>query len=253
MSATPSKFLLLSLAATAYGSIQNEVACSFGYREDAIIQRYESGGLKNRIDLDSIHSVVIELNYLASFNHNLYLRAMGNFAESLSDLKKQHHRADSEILSARGGRAHSASGLGAVGWQFDFDHGRYTWCLEAGGLYTGIKYFYETSHRLELYAPFVGTLLHFPLNHRWYLECDLDYIFSSSRCERVAGVDFKKGAFQGPRGGLALGVHFDEQISLALDWKTFYFFTEHRTQATIDRERTRWQMQQFSAQFSYRF
>lgn len=253
MSATPSKLFLLSVAGTAFGSVQSELACSIGYREDAIIQRYESAGLKNRIDFDSIHSVAVEVNYLASFNHNLYLRAMGLLAEAPGRLKKQQHQADVEILSAKGGKAHIAGWLGAVGWQFDFDHGRYTWCLETGWLYNGIKYTYETSHHLKLYAPFVGTLLHFPLNHRWYLECDFDYIFSSSRYERVEGVDFNNGSFQGPRGGLAIGVHFNERISCALDWKTFYFFTQHISNEAINHERSRWQMQQFTAQFSYRF
>jgi len=224
-----------------------------GYREDAIVQRYESSGIKNRIDFDSIRSVAFEVNSLISFNHNLYLRAMGMLAEAPGHLKKQQHAADVETLAAKGGKAHVMGWLGAAGWQFDFNHGRYSWCLETGWLYNSIKYSYETKHRLKFYAPFVGTLLHFPLNHRWYLECDFDYIFTSSRYERVEGVDFNDGTFQGPRAGLAIGVCFNKHLSCAIDWKTFYFFTNHKSYGSIDHERTRWQMQQFTAQFSYRF
>lgn len=253
MSAIPSKFLLLAVAGSAYGSVQGEIACSVGYREDALVQRYESRGIDSRIDFDRIHSIAFEMNCLASFNHNLYLRGMGLFAKAPGHLKKQQHTAGVEVLFAKGGKAQSSEWLGAVGWQFDFDHGRYTWSLETGWLHSGIKYVYEVDHHLKLDAPFAGTLFHFPLNHRWHLECDFAYIFSSSRTERVEGVDFNKGSFQGPRGGLAIGVDFNAHISFALNWRTFSFFTGHLSQDSIDHERTRWQMQQFSARFSYRF
>lgn len=251
--AIPATFFLLVLSEVAYGSVQSELACSIGYRADAIIQRYTSSTLSNRVEFNDIHSVAVEINYIASFNHNLYLRGMGLLAEAPGCLQKKHYQANVEILAAKGGKSHIQSWLGSIGWQFDFDHGRYAWCLETGWLYNGIKYTYETHHHLKLYAPFVGTLLHFPLNHRWYVECDLDYTFSSSRYERVEGIDFNTGSFQGPRGGLALGCHFNEHISCALDWKTFYFFSKHSSVGNIDHERTRWQMQQLTAQFSYRF
>lgn len=253
MSATLSKWLFLGSCSVAYSSVQSELACSAGYRTDTITQRYESSGINSRIDFDSIHSAAFEVNYLASFNHNLYLRAEGLFAEAPGHLKKREQEGGVDTLSSNGGKAHTTGWLGAIGWQFDFAHGRLSWCLETGWLYNSIKYTYETSHRLKLYAPFVGTLLHFPLNHRWYFECDFDYIFSSSRYERVEDVDFNRGSFQGPRGGLALGMHISKHISFAIDWKTFYFFTRHISNEAIEHERTQWRMQQFTAQLSCRF
>ena len=238
-------FPLFCTLSPLWAQVHTDLAFSAGLQTDSFRQTYELGGVSQKIEFDHITSPTIEANFLVSFNCDLYLRGFWAGAVDPYHFKKKTFQNNTLISTVDGDKVHLYSALAAIGWQFDFYEGRYALCLESGLLINQMKYKLDGSNYLRTYSPFIGTLIHLPLNRRWFVDVALDYTFASSRYEAVENVSFNRGSFQGPLGSLSIGFDINRAWSLSLDWKTHYLFTDKISLSALRDERTDWFMNRF--------
>lgn len=244
---------LFCLSTPLWADIHTELAFSIGARTNAFRQTYDEAGLSKKIEFDHITSPTVELNALVSFNADLYLRGFWAGGIDSRHFKKKSFENNRLLSTTTGDKIQIQSALFAAGWQFDFNERRFSLCLESGLLVNHMKYQINGVKRLQTYSPFVGTLIHLPLNHRWFIDMGLDYTFASCRREVIEGVDFNKGSFQGPLGNVALGFDMNKSWSFSVEWKSHYLFTDKISLSGLSNERTKWFMNRFLLQAACTF